>query len=103
MPAGWVPNMINGPVAPPLTGQVRLNYVQTVWQVEVAQAMTEEERRRLPQFNSSAPYWDVVVEAEYNDRVHNFFTTGTDPELSDKVSDEEEPPILPPTTSYAGH
>ena len=56
MPAGWVPNIVNGPVAPPVTGQVRLDYVQTVWQAE-AQAMTVEDHRRLPQFNRRRPTW----------------------------------------------
>ena len=57
MPAGWVPNIVNGLVAPPFTGKVRLDYVQMVWQAEVAQAVTVEDHRRLSQFNRRRPTW----------------------------------------------
>ena len=57
MSAGLVPNIVNGTVAPPITGQLRLNYVQTVWQAEVAQAVMVEDHRRLPQFNRRRPTW----------------------------------------------
>ena len=46
--------MNNIPVAPPLTGQARLDYISALWQVEVDDAVIEEERSHLPPFNASA-------------------------------------------------
>ena len=43
-----MPNIVNGPVAPPVTGQVRLDYVQTVWQAEVTQAVMVEDHCNSP-------------------------------------------------------
>ena len=98
-------------VLPPLTGQVRLDYIHMVWQAEVAQAMPGEERR-LPQFCPSEPYWDAVVETEYNMRRHSFFPTRADCETpnewlqEDELSfeDEKPKPALPPLPpSHAYH
>ena len=38
------------------------------------------EERCLPQYYQLMPYWDAVVETEYNGRLHSFFATGIDPE-----------------------
>ena len=61
MPDGWLVNLDNVPVALPLTGQARLEYIQSMWQTDVAGAVTEEERSQVPPFNAEAPYWDVIV------------------------------------------
>ena len=95
LPAGWLPNMDNVLVAPPLGGQARLDYIQTLWQAEVDGVVTEEKRGRLLQFNASTVYWDVLVDAEYVGRLHSFCTTGIEP--PDDVFDEEEPPLPPPS------
>ena len=31
LPDGWLVNIDNVPVAPPLTGQARLDYIRTMW------------------------------------------------------------------------
>ena len=102
LPDGWLVNLDNVPVAPPLTGQARLEYIQSVWQAEVVGAVTEEERSNLPPFNASAAYWDAMVRCEHAGRLHGFRTDGDDDEPPEPVSDEEEPALpLPP--SYADH
>ena len=58
-------------MASPLTGQLRLDYIQTVWH-----AMPWEQRRD-PHYRMSSPYWDAMVEDEYNARFHSFFPTST--------------------------
>ena len=55
MPDGWMPNVDNVPVAPPLTGQARLDYIRSLWQAD-ADGATEDERRYVALFNPSAPY-----------------------------------------------
>ena len=86
LPDGWLVNLDNVPVAPPLTGKTRLEYIQSLWQAEI-DALTEEERSRLPPFNASTVYWDVLVDAEYAGRLHSFSTTDID----------HEPPLPPPS------
>ena len=54
LPDGWLVNLDNVPVAPPLTGQARMEYIQSVWQAEAAGIVTEEERSSLPPFNTSS-------------------------------------------------
>ena len=75
-----------------------MDYIHPLWQAEIPQLMPGEERR-LPQFNALMPYWDPVVESGYNGQLHNFSTTGTDPE----PPNEEEPPLSPPPPRCAGH
>ena len=53
LPDRWHTNLDNVPVAPPLVGQARLDYITALWQSEVDGA-TEEERRQLPPFNATA-------------------------------------------------
>ena len=84
--------MDNVPVAPPLTGQVRLDYTSALWQAAVDGAVAEEERSHMSPFNASAPYWDVMVDYEYQGRLHGFRTAGDDNRPPDEVSDEEAPP-----------
>ena len=68
LPDGWLVNIDNVPVAPPLTGQA-------MWDSDAAGAVTEEERSRVPPFNVSAPYWDYIVRSEHARRLHSFATT----------------------------
>ena len=75
-----------------ITGQARLEYISALWQADVDDALTEEERSHLPPFNVSALYWDVMVDYEYQGRVHSFRTAGDDHGSPDEVSDEEAPP-----------
>ena len=96
-------NLDNVPVAPPLTGQARLDYIRAMWDSDVAGA-TEDERSRLPPFNAEAPYWDVIVRSEHACLLHSFTTTSrTDDEppepASMESSDDEE---APPPPSCAG-
>ena len=44
LPDGWLVNQDNVVVAPPMTGQASLEYIQSVWQAEVAGAV---ERTRM--------------------------------------------------------
>ena len=53
--------MDNVPVARRLAGQARLDYITALWQSEVDGA-TDEERTQLPPFNTTATYWDVLVD-----------------------------------------
>ena len=57
LPDGWLVNIDNVPVAPPLTGQARLDYIRVMWDSNAVGVVTEEERSRLPPFNASAVYW----------------------------------------------
>ena len=65
LPDGWLVNIDNVPVAPPLTGQARLDYIRAMWDSDAAGAVTEEERSRVPPFNALAPYWDYIVRSEH--------------------------------------
>ena len=69
LPDGWMPNVDNVQVAPPLTGKARLDYIRSVWQAD-ADGATEDEWRYVAPFNPSAPYWDAVVASKHADRVH---------------------------------
>ena len=100
LPDSWLVNVDNVPIAPPLTGQARLEYIQSLWQAEVAGAVTEE-WSHLPLFNTSAAYWDGMVRSEHAGRLNSFSTNGTDDEPPELVSDEE--PALPPPSSCADH
>ena len=102
MPSGWLVNLDNVPVAPPLTGQARLEYIQSVWQAEVVGAVTEEERSNLSPFNTSTAYWDAMVRCEHSDHLHSFRTDGDDHKPPEPVSGEEEP-ALPPPSSCVEH
>ena len=53
-----------------------------MWQVDVADAVTEEERSHVPPFNASAVYWDDIVRSEHGCRLHSYRT------------DDDEPPEL---------
>ena len=78
LPYGLQSNVDNIPVAPPLTGQARLDYITALWQPEVDGAVTEEERSHLPPFNAAAVYWDVMVDYEHQGRLHSFRTACDD-------------------------
>ena len=58
LPNGWLVNIDNVPVAPPLTDQARLDYIRVMWDSDATGTVTEEERSRVPPFNVSTPYWD---------------------------------------------
>ena len=75
LPDGWHTNLDNVPVAPPLTGQARLDYITVLWQTEV-DGVTKEGRRQLLPFNVTAAYWDVMVEDEHQGPLHSFRPTG---------------------------
>ena len=53
LPAYWLTNVDNVPIAPPVIGQARLDYIQMLRQAELAQVMPGEERP-LPKFNALA-------------------------------------------------
>ena len=73
-----------------------------VGEVKVDDAVTKEEWSRLPPFNASAVYWDVIVKYEHAGRLHSFATSHTDDDPPELVSDKEEP-ALPPPPSCVGH
>ena len=54
--------------------------------------VTEKERSHLLPFNASEPYWDFMVDYEYQGRLHSFRTAGDDHGPPDEVSNEEAPP-----------
>ena len=105
LPDGWLVNLDNVPVAPPLTGQARLEYIQSMWQADVTGVVTEEERSHVPPFNAEAPYWDVIVRSEQACRLHSFATTSRTndepPEPAPVESSDDEEAAPPPTC--AGH
>lgn len=71
LPEGWTTNVVHVPVAPPLSGQARLEFIQREYQ------RLPLELRRDPKYTrSSSSYWDRKVEVEYNWRLSSFFPTG---------------------------
>ena len=98
LPDCWMVNLDNVPVAPPLTGQARLDYIRAMWDSDAAGAVTEEERSHVPPFNAEAPYWDVIVRSEHACRLHSFATTSrTDDEPAPVESSDDEEAASPPT------
>lgn len=67
LPDGWVTNMVKVPVAPPLTGQEREDYIRNV------RGTMAPELRSNPLYAVSSPYWDEDVAAEYEARRNSFF------------------------------
>jgi hypothetical protein len=98
LPEGWVTNIVNVPVAPRLSGQARVDYINLC-----RTAMSWEERRD-PKYAVSAPYWDRTVEAEYEARRGSFFLPAgmrePPPEWVDSDDDDDAP--LPPAPAIAG-
>ena len=70
-----------------------------MWQVDIADVVTEEERSHVPPFNMLAAYWDAIVRSEHACRLYIYRTDGNDHE---PLSDEEEPSLSPPPR-YADH
>ena len=103
LPEGWETNIVNMPVAPRLSGQDRRDYIALSWS-----AMSREERLD-PKYYASAPYWDRVVEAEYEARHDSFFLPAgmrePPPEWFESYDDDGvqiiDPP-LPPAPASAG-
>ena len=101
LPNDWLVNLDTIPVAPPLTGQVRLDYIRAMWDSDAASAVTEEERSHVPPFNVSAPYWDAIVRSERARRLHSFATTShtdDEPPEPDPVESSNNEEAAPPPT-----
>ena len=92
LPDVWLVNLDNVPVAPPLTGQTRLDYIRAMWDSDAVGTVTEEERSHVPPFNASAPYWDYIVRSEHARGLYSIATTSR----TDDESDNEE--AAPPPT-----
>ena len=67
LPDGWVTNMVKVPVAPPLTGQPREDYIRNM------RGTMARELRSNPLYAVSSPYWDEDVAAKYEARRNRFF------------------------------
>ena len=56
LPDGWLVNIDNVSVTPPLTGQARLDYIRAMWDSDAADAVMEKEHSNVPPFNAEVPY-----------------------------------------------
>ena len=103
LPEGWVTNIVNMPVAPRLSGQDRRDYIT------LCQSAMSWEERLEPKHAASAPYWNRVVDVEYEVRHGSFFLPAG---MRDPLPESFEPddddgaqvvdPLLPPAPAIAG-
>ena len=98
LPDGGVTNIIHVPMAPPLSGEAHLAYIQRSW------AAMPWELRCNPIYAMSSPYLDLEVEAEYECRRHSFFPTYSDmkPRLRSVSSWATSPPSSLMTLTLLG-
>ena len=105
LPDGWVRSAANIPVAPRLSGEERIDFLKRKW-MEMSY-----EQKLDPKYSISAPYWHVVVDAEYEARRIGVFLptaareptpelSASDDDRSDGEDDDDDPELtdlpLPP-------
>lgn len=87
LPEGWKTNAILVPVAPRLSGQERVDYINHCYE-----NMPFERRHLHPQDPLSSRYWDEQVELEYMGRLMSHRTNSDEHSNGTQSSGETYPP-----------